>query len=78
MVICENHAFHMLLHVRGRVVAAGGDPNTQRICCHCDVLKPFAEFCGDGNQCYSCLAARATVRRRARGIAPREQRQAAS
>ncbi len=44
LVICQDAAYHKLLHVRTRVVLAGGDPNTQRICAHCRELKAFAEF----------------------------------
>lgn len=32
LVICEDQAYHLLLHVRQRVLAAGGDPNTDKIC----------------------------------------------
>lgn len=35
LVICQDAKYHWLLHVRQRVLAAGGDPNTQRICWSC-------------------------------------------
>jgi len=38
LVICPSRAYHMLLHVRQRVIAAGGNPNTQRICTACKEL----------------------------------------
>jgi hypothetical protein len=38
LVVCQDHAYHMLLHARQRVVKAGGDPNTQAICCGCKQL----------------------------------------
>lgn len=44
LVICQDKGYHKLLHVRARVVRAGGDPNTQRICATCGVLKPFSAF----------------------------------
>lgn len=61
LVICENQAYHMLLHRRMRVVHVGGDPNTQKHCPKCDRALPFSEFgfnrCkGDGlrNDCMAC------------------------
>jgi len=44
LVICENNAYHRLLHARMRVKAAGGNPNTDKICFRCRAPKPFAEF----------------------------------
>lgn len=44
LVICQDRAYHKLLHVRTRIVRVGGDPNTQRICCRCRQLRPFAAF----------------------------------
>lgn len=44
LVICENNAYHALLHRRKRVLDAGGDPNTQQICAHCKAPKDFSEF----------------------------------
>ena len=47
LVICEDHRYHALLHVRSRVVRAGGDPNTQKVCMVCETLRPNTEpFCG--------------------------------
>lgn len=43
LVICQDHAYHMLLHVRTRIVRAGGDPNTQALCCRCG-LQPLENF----------------------------------
>lgn len=42
--ICENAAYHKLLHVRGKVVAAGGNPNTQALCGDCQSVKDFSAF----------------------------------
>jgi hypothetical protein len=44
LVICQDHAYHYLLHARMRVKAAGGDPNTQRICGMCKAILPLSEF----------------------------------
>lgn len=44
LVICEDQAYHALLHVRTRVLRAGGDPNTQRICGACGRLRLFGDF----------------------------------
>src|SRR5436190_8324618 len=35
LVICEDHAYHALLHRRIRVLQAGGNPNTDKICISC-------------------------------------------
>jgi hypothetical protein len=44
LVICEDQAYHMLLHVRMRVLRAGGDPNTERICYRCQRVTPISGF----------------------------------
>jgi hypothetical protein len=44
LVICQDDEYHKLLHARMRVKAAGGDPNTERVCGHCDKVKVFDEF----------------------------------
>lgn len=62
LVVCQDRDYHQFLHVRTRVVKAGGDPNTQRLCAHCKELKPFAAFnkakadksYGLQGQCRSC------------------------
>lgn len=69
LVICEDDAYHKLLHVRARVHSAGGDPNTQRICFGCKQLKVFADMVARRTpmaagrtllttQCRSCSIAR--------------------
>ncbi len=49
LVICENQSYHQILHARARIVAAGGDPNTQKICYRCGSLflvrKGMAPVC---------------------------------
>lgn len=44
LVICQDQAFHMLLHARLRVKAAGGDPNVDSICGRCRNVKPREAF----------------------------------
>ena len=44
LVICQDKAYHMLLHVRMRVVRTGADPNTERLCWDCKRILPFAAF----------------------------------
>ncbi len=44
LVICEDQAYHMLLHARMRVRAAGGNPNTDALCGACRCVKPHAAF----------------------------------
>lgn len=71
LVICQDSAYHSLLHMRMRIVKAGGDPNTQRVCGCCKQLKSFDEMAKkkahgtsgyDGqtihNVCKLCTAAR--------------------
>lgn len=40
LVICQSQDYHMLLHVRARVVKAGGDPNRDCLCRICWQVKP--------------------------------------
>lgn len=50
LVICENHAYHMLIHARTRVVRAGGDPDSQSICGRCHlVIDGFRKLCSKCN-----------------------------
>ena len=44
LVICEDRAYHQLLHVRMRIKASGGNPNTDAICTKCKSVKPRTEF----------------------------------
>jgi hypothetical protein len=57
LVICQDQAYHLLLHVRKRIYDAGGNPNTDKICSRCKTPKPLTEFHlaptnGDGRRCY--------------------------
>lgn len=44
LVICENDAYHKLLHVRTRIVKAGGNPNTDSWCSSCKTAKNKDQF----------------------------------
>ncbi len=44
LVICENRAYHLLLHVREKTLRAGGNPNTEKVCGDCLIAKPFDLF----------------------------------
>jgi hypothetical protein len=44
LVICEDQAYHLLLHLRMRVRAVGGDPNTDKVCQVCRLAKQRVTF----------------------------------
>lgn len=44
LVICENAAYHNLLHLRMRWIADGIDPDKEQRCQKCRTVKPFTEF----------------------------------
>jgi hypothetical protein len=44
LVICENCSYHRLLHARMRIIAAGGDPDIQKICSQCKQLVLRSEY----------------------------------
>lgn len=50
LVMCQDQAYHMLLHARQRVKDAGGDPNTDKICHKCKQVKPKVEFSPSSHQ----------------------------
>lgn len=56
LVICQDHQYHRILHVRQRVMSYGGNPDTQLICCSCQALKTFDEF-GKDSSSYNGLRA---------------------
>lgn len=65
LVLCENQAYHMLLHARARIVRAGGNPNSESICAMCKTTKVFEMFyknpgssLGVGAYCRGCSSAR--------------------
>ncbi len=64
LVICEDAAYHGLLHRRTRVVKAGGNPNTEWWCSCCRRLRPLDAFsprtgrrAGYSAYCRACAAA---------------------
>lgn len=44
LVICQDRAYHKLLHYRASVVRRGGDPNRERFCGDCRRMKPLDHF----------------------------------
>jgi hypothetical protein len=76
LVICQDDAYHKLLHIRMRVKAAGGNPNTDRICSQCGLVKRIEEFSGKPHlqlrPCRPCENLRNRIAKRAR----REQKRA--
>lgn len=63
LVICQDKAYHKLLHYRARVVRAGANPNTHRLCSLCKHALPLAEFgarranisAGRQSACKNCM-----------------------
>jgi hypothetical protein len=74
LVICEDQGYHKLLHARMRVVAFGGNPNTDAVCGHCRCVKSrvlFTRRCraifGVDGTCKACR--KMTRRTNDRGVA---------
>jgi hypothetical protein len=44
LVICQNHAYHYLLHLRTKIFIHGGNPNTDAWCSGCQKPKPRTDF----------------------------------
>jgi hypothetical protein len=74
LVICQDQSYHLLLHRRMRIVRAGGNPNTDKVCSRCRLAKPKTEFyqvtvvrmkTGDGyfNYCKDCTRIQNTKRK---------------
>jgi hypothetical protein len=65
LVICQDRAYHRLLHVRARIVRAGGNPNTECICTKCQRVLPRSSFAkasrhkalGLQRRCRECFSA---------------------
>lgn len=65
LVVCPTRGYHRLLHYRQRIVDAGGNPNTQRICFKCQQLKFAPEMVGSSLknlECRLCHTARSKKR----------------
>lgn len=64
LVVCPDQAYHMLLHARQRVIDAGGNPNTQKVCSACKEVLDKAAFSfsvswdGRSHCCKECSASR--------------------
>lgn len=62
LAILPSQGYHVSLHARLRILKAGGDPWTQRICCTCKSMKNIREFPlsgrsgrdGYGSRCKEC------------------------
>lgn len=78
LVVCPNDAYHQLLHVRARVVAAGGNPNTDKVCSSCQLPKPFGSFDRDSSftdgRCKYCKPCHRLRRRQIARRGPSEVR----
>jgi hypothetical protein len=78
LVICQDREYHNLLHVRARVLRAGGDPNTQRICYTCKQLVELTGIAKSarrrGTLCRPCVntSSVASHRRRRARLAPKD------
>lgn len=44
LVICQDTAYHQLLHLRARIAALGGNPNTDYYCTSCKQCLPYSHF----------------------------------
>ncbi len=65
LVICQDRAYHVMLHSRLRIQKAGGHHNTEKFCIDCKSLLPRSRFgsnprLGDGLNgiCKACASAR--------------------
>jgi len=56
LVICQDQAYHTLLHARQRVKDAGGNPNTDKICHRCRQVKSKSEFSPSSSRGIQTLA----------------------
>lgn len=65
LVLCQDQPYHLLIHARARVLAAGGNPRTEKICSRCHTVKRKDDFHtakrGDGyrpycKECQSIIA----------------------
>lgn len=67
LIICQDRTYHQLLHVRARILKAGGDPNTQKVCSGCHQPRDLDDFTretrnkstGRMSYCRACIKARA-------------------
>lgn len=50
LVICQDCRYHKLLHIRTRVLKAGGNPDTDKVCFSCRLVLPKSDFGSNGAQ----------------------------
>jgi hypothetical protein len=63
LVICQDRSYHNLLHRRARVLRAGGNPDTDKVCTCCRKPKPASEFSSRATQCRPCTNANDRAKR---------------
>ena len=62
LVICPSAAYHKLLHLREKILAAGGNPDTDKVCSRCNRPVPLTNFdrgdvLGASSYCKPCRRA---------------------
>ena len=64
LVICQDHKYHALLHMRTEALEITGNPNL-RLCCVCQIYDDPARMRASGNRVYhaKCMAFRSRKRR---------------
>ena len=74
LVLCEDGAYHLLLHSRQRILSMGGDPDVDKYCADCKTLKAKTEFynskyrsCGLSTECKKCSLRRSVDYQRRTG-----------
>ena len=50
LVICQDVAYHKMLHYRMKVKEAGGNPNADKLCSRCHRPRPYSEFAKSHHQ----------------------------
>lgn len=79
LVICQDQAYHVLLHYRMRAIGAGRDPNKEKKCATCQEWKVFSGFRKNAStfdglhpECKPCKTGRENIRKRKRRAERRE------
>ena len=64
LVICKDHSYHSLLHMRTEALAVAGNPNF-RLCCVCQLFDTPSAMRSSGDRMYhaKCMSFRAKQRR---------------
>lgn len=44
LVVCQDQAYHNLIHARMRLLEVGGNPNIEKMCCSCHAILKRAHF----------------------------------